>query len=268
MKGVPTTCGSRILEGWRPPYDATVVQRLREAAGIVDPRQDQHGRVRDGLVDRALRLRPDAQPVGPRADPRRLGRRLGRGGGGLRGAPGDRHRHRRLDPPARRGHRHGRREADLRRRSRATAWWPSRRRSTRPGPCARTVLDAALLHEVIAGHDPLRLHVDRPQPVPDVVAAARRRRRSRHCGSGWSRSSAARATRPACAALRRGGRRAGGPRRRGRRGLLPALRLRAGRLLPDPARARPRATWPSSTACGTGCGSATTARTRSRRSWR
>ena len=33
MKGVPTTCGSRILEGWRPPYDATVVERLR-AAGI------------------------------------------------------------------------------------------------------------------------------------------------------------------------------------------------------------------------------------------
>ena len=33
-KGVPTTCGSQILEGWRPPYDATVTARLREA-GIV-----------------------------------------------------------------------------------------------------------------------------------------------------------------------------------------------------------------------------------------
>ena len=31
------------------------------------PRQDQHGRVRDGLVHRELRLRPDPQPVGPRA---------------------------------------------------------------------------------------------------------------------------------------------------------------------------------------------------------
>src|SRR6185503_8183699 len=33
-RGVPTTCASRILEGWRPPYDATVVTRLREA-GLV-----------------------------------------------------------------------------------------------------------------------------------------------------------------------------------------------------------------------------------------
>jgi aspartyl-tRNA(Asn)/glutamyl-tRNA(Gln) amidotransferase subunit A len=32
--GVPTTCSSKILEGWKPPYDATVVQRLR-AAGTV-----------------------------------------------------------------------------------------------------------------------------------------------------------------------------------------------------------------------------------------
>src|SRR5512138_46787 len=30
-RGVPTTCASRILEGWRPPYDATIVTRLREA---------------------------------------------------------------------------------------------------------------------------------------------------------------------------------------------------------------------------------------------
>jgi aspartyl-tRNA(Asn)/glutamyl-tRNA(Gln) amidotransferase subunit A len=33
-RGVPTTCGSRILEGWRPPYDATVVERLRAAGAI------------------------------------------------------------------------------------------------------------------------------------------------------------------------------------------------------------------------------------------
>jgi aspartyl-tRNA(Asn)/glutamyl-tRNA(Gln) amidotransferase subunit A len=34
-RGIPTTCSSRILEGWRPPYDATVVNRLREAGAVV-----------------------------------------------------------------------------------------------------------------------------------------------------------------------------------------------------------------------------------------
>jgi aspartyl-tRNA(Asn)/glutamyl-tRNA(Gln) amidotransferase subunit A len=34
-RGVPTTCSSRILAGWRPPYDATVVTRLREAGAVV-----------------------------------------------------------------------------------------------------------------------------------------------------------------------------------------------------------------------------------------
>jgi aspartyl-tRNA(Asn)/glutamyl-tRNA(Gln) amidotransferase subunit A len=34
-RGIPTTCSSLILEGWRPPYDATVVERLRAAGAIV-----------------------------------------------------------------------------------------------------------------------------------------------------------------------------------------------------------------------------------------
>jgi aspartyl-tRNA(Asn)/glutamyl-tRNA(Gln) amidotransferase subunit A len=34
-RGVPTTCSSRILEGWRPPYDATVVSRLRRAGAVL-----------------------------------------------------------------------------------------------------------------------------------------------------------------------------------------------------------------------------------------
>ena len=33
-RGIPTTCSSRILDGWRPPYDATVVQRLAAAGAI------------------------------------------------------------------------------------------------------------------------------------------------------------------------------------------------------------------------------------------
>ena len=34
QKGVPTTAGSKILEGWRPPYDATVTSNLKKN-GIV-----------------------------------------------------------------------------------------------------------------------------------------------------------------------------------------------------------------------------------------
>ncbi|MEY3589259.1 MAG: aspartyl/glutamyl-tRNA(Asn/Gln) amidotransferase subunit, partial [Actinomycetota bacterium] len=33
--GIETTCSSRILEGWKPPYDATVVTRLRAAGAVV-----------------------------------------------------------------------------------------------------------------------------------------------------------------------------------------------------------------------------------------
>ena len=33
-RGVATTCSSRILEGWRPPYDATVVSRLAALGAV------------------------------------------------------------------------------------------------------------------------------------------------------------------------------------------------------------------------------------------
>ena len=34
-RGIPTTCSSRMLEGWRPPYSATVVERLRAAGAVI-----------------------------------------------------------------------------------------------------------------------------------------------------------------------------------------------------------------------------------------
>ena len=79
-------------------------------------RQDEPGRVRDGLLDGELGLRPDAQPVGPHARAGRLVRRLGGGRRRRQRAVGDRHRHRRLDPPAGRALRDRRAQADLRRR--------------------------------------------------------------------------------------------------------------------------------------------------------
>src|SRR5256885_2900980 len=34
-RGVPTTCSSKILDGWKPPYDATVVERLAAAGAVI-----------------------------------------------------------------------------------------------------------------------------------------------------------------------------------------------------------------------------------------
>lgn len=35
MRGLPTTCGSKVLEGYLPPYEATVVEALRRAGAIL-----------------------------------------------------------------------------------------------------------------------------------------------------------------------------------------------------------------------------------------
>ena len=87
QRGKPTTCASKILEGWLPPYDATIVLKLQEA-GLPIFGQNQHGRIRHGIVYRALGFRADPQPVGFGADPGRIRRWFGRGGGSFHGAVG------------------------------------------------------------------------------------------------------------------------------------------------------------------------------------
>ena len=94
-------------------------QRQPAQGGRGDARQAQHGRVRDGLVERDQRLRAGDQPVAAEGQQCRphAGRIVGRLGGGGRGghrAGRDRHRHRRLDPPAGGLRRHLRDQADLR----------------------------------------------------------------------------------------------------------------------------------------------------------
>ena len=96
----PTTCGSKILQELRaalrrPRHRATQGRRRRP------DRQDEHGRVRHGLVHREQRLSGNAQSLGPGAHPRRLVS----GGSAAAVAACEaplvaRHRHRRLDPPA------------------------------------------------------------------------------------------------------------------------------------------------------------------------
>ena len=114
-KGVETTAGSKILAGYVPVYDSTVAARCK-GAWPAAARQDEHRRVRDGLVDRELGVRAFPQPVGSLARAGRLGRRLG--GGRLRGprAVGARLGHRRLDQAALGALRERRAAADLRHR--------------------------------------------------------------------------------------------------------------------------------------------------------
>ena len=110
----PTTAGSRILEGYAPPYTATAVSRLLDAgAGVLGKTNMDEFAM--GSSNENSGLRPGAQPLGPRARPRRLLRRLGGRRRRRARAVRDRHRHRRLDPPAGGALRDRRPEADLRR---------------------------------------------------------------------------------------------------------------------------------------------------------
>ena len=63
-EGVLTTAASHILDGFRPPYESTVTDKLWQA-GAVHARQDQSRRVRDGLVEHDELLRAGREPVAP-----------------------------------------------------------------------------------------------------------------------------------------------------------------------------------------------------------
>ncbi|WP_055587587.1 Asp-tRNA(Asn)/Glu-tRNA(Gln) amidotransferase subunit GatA [Streptacidiphilus griseoplanus] len=171
-KGVPTTCGSRILEGWVPPYDATVTRRLKDAGVVILGKTN--------MDEFAMGSSTENSAYGPTGNPWDLARIPGGSGGGSAAALAA------FEAPLAIGTDTG---GSIRQPGAVTGTVgvkPTYGSVSRfglvafsssldqGGPCARTVLDAALLHEAIAGHDPLdSTSVD--APVPPLVEAARRR---------------------------------------------------------------------------------------------
>jgi aspartyl-tRNA(Asn)/glutamyl-tRNA(Gln) amidotransferase subunit A len=169
-RGIPTTCGSKILEGWLPPYDATVTRRLREADVVILGKSN--------MDEFAMGSSTENSAYGPTRNPWDLERIPGGSGGGSAAALAS------FQAPLAIGTDTG---GSIRQPGAITATVgvkPTYGGVSRfgmvafsssldqGGPCARTVLDAALLHEVIAGHDPLdSTSID--APVPGVVAAAK-----------------------------------------------------------------------------------------------
>jgi len=167
--GMPTTCGSRILEGWVPPYDATVVARLR-AGGL-----PLLGKT--NMDEFAMGSSTEHSAYGPTHNPWDLERIPGGSGGGSAAAVSA------FAAPLALGTDTG---GSIRQPAAVTGSVgvkPTYGGISRyglvamansldqVGPVTRTVLDAALLHELIGGHDPLdSTSID--QPVPDVVGAA------------------------------------------------------------------------------------------------
>jgi aspartyl-tRNA(Asn)/glutamyl-tRNA(Gln) amidotransferase subunit A len=170
-QGMPTTCGSRILEGWVPPYDATVVARLR-AAGLPILGKTN-------MDEFAMGSSTEHSAFGPTHNPWDLDRVPGGSGGGSAAAVAS------YEAPLAIGTDTG---GSIRQPGAVTGTVgvkPTYGGVSRyglvalansfdqAGPVTRTVLDAALLHEVIAGHDPLdSTSID--EPVPALVEAARR----------------------------------------------------------------------------------------------
>lgn len=170
-EGLETTAGSKMLQGWIPPYDATIVTKLRAAGMPILGKTN--------MDEFAMGSSTEHSAYGPTRNPWDLERTPGGSGGGSSAAVAA------FEAPLAIGTDTG---GSIRQPASVTGTV-----GTKPtyggvsryglialassldqaGPCTRSVLDAALLHEVIGGHDVMdSTSID--APVPPVVEAARR----------------------------------------------------------------------------------------------
>jgi aspartyl-tRNA(Asn)/glutamyl-tRNA(Gln) amidotransferase subunit A len=168
-KGLPTTAGSKILEGWIPPYDATLVERIK-AAGLPILGKTN-------MDEFAMGSSTEHSAYGNTKNPWDLDRIPGGSGGGSAAAVAG------FEAPLAIGTDTG---GSIRQPGAVTGTVgvkPTYGGVSRygliamassldqAGPVTRSVLDAALLHELIGGHDP-HDSTSINEPVPGVVAAA------------------------------------------------------------------------------------------------
>ena len=165
----PTTCASKILEGYVPQYDATVVKKLREAGIPILGKTN--------MDEFAMGSSTENSAYGPTYNPWDKERTPGGSGGGSAAALAS------YEAPLAIGTDTG---GSIRQPAALTATVgvkPTYGTVSRyglvacassldqGGPCARTVLDTAMLHNVIAGHDDhdsTSLSVE----IPNMVDAA------------------------------------------------------------------------------------------------
>ncbi|WP_370894843.1 Asp-tRNA(Asn)/Glu-tRNA(Gln) amidotransferase subunit GatA [Janibacter sp. GXQ6167] len=169
--GMPTTCGSKMLQGWIPPYDATVVRQIKAAGMPILGKTN--------MDEFAMGSSTEHSAYGATRNPWDLNRIPGGSGGGSSAVVAS------YQAPLATGTDTG---GSIRQPAAVTGSVgvkPTYGGVSRyglvalassldqAGPCARTVLDTALLHEVMGGHDPMdSTSID--APVPSVVEAARR----------------------------------------------------------------------------------------------
>ena len=169
--GIPTTAGSKILQGWKPQYDSTVVSKIKDAGIVILGKTN--------MDEFAMGSSTENSAYGPTFNPWDLARTPGGSSGGSAAAVSA------YEAPLAIGSDTG---GSIRQPAaltgivgvRPTYGAVSRygliaysSSLDQAGPFGRTVLDTALLHDVMAGHDP-KDATSINGTFPDVVAAARK----------------------------------------------------------------------------------------------